>query len=144
MCLPSKMRAHKNISRIQAIHSLIVIFSTTLLLDLPFISVGLRFHNIRQQCPSHILNILCYINGVQTAGPSPIISTKAFNFQLRGRCNGHGLGGKAFRSAEGILQRIAAVEVLILHLPNTQLHPKLPLESKQSEERWHMKKMTYV
>ena len=54
----------------------------------------------------------------------PIISTKAFNFQLRGRCNGHGLGGKALRSAEGILQRIAAVEVLILHLPNTHAAPK--------------------
>ena len=41
-------------------HSSHSLLSTTLLLDPPFISVGGRFHNIRQHCPSHFL-ILCYI-----------------------------------------------------------------------------------
>ena len=70
--------------------------------------------------------LLCkqVVNGVQTAGPGAnhfhqVFGLSTFNC---GRCNGHGFGGKAFRSPGGILQRIAAVEVLILHFPNTQMH----------------------
>ena len=66
------------------------------------------------------------VNGDQTA-LVPIISSNfwALNCNRDRRCNGHRFGGKALRRAveAGILQRIAAVEVLILHLPNTRLQP---------------------